>query len=87
MTRLVVAFPVSKESSADAYLAFVNDVNNCPEQPFYGIRYDKHGQRIVAYLGPEGFTWNDLPFPEPVGGPAARADGVLVGTVEWPEEE
>ncbi len=87
MTRLVVIFPVGKESSADGYLNFVNDPANCPLVPFYGVRYDKYGQRVVGYLGPEGFDYNGEPFPEPAGGVEARADGTLNASVDWPEEE
>lgn len=83
MSTLVI-FPVGKEASADAYLAFCNTNNPDVGQPFYNERFDRWGQRVVAYLGPTGFLWNSLPFPEPVGGPAARADGVLSDTVEWP---
>lgn len=85
----VAIFPVGKETEADAYLAFCN-VHN-PDDPngsswYPNDRVDKYGQRVVGYLGPTGFIWNSQPFPEPTGGPAARADGVLNGNVEWPEE-
>lgn len=82
---VVVIFPVGKESEADAYLAFVN-ANNPDEGDFYDVKVDRHGQRVVGYLGPEGFTWMGQPYPEPEGGEAARADGVLADSVEWPED-
>lgn len=84
---LLVIFPVGKEAAANTYLAFVNDPANCPDAPFYDVRTDKYGQRVVGYLGPGGFLWNGEPFPEPVGGPAARADGVINAIVEWPGED
>lgn len=85
----VVIFPVGKEDEADAYLAFCNTHNPdvSASNWYYPDIVDKYGQRVVAYLGPTGFIWNGAPFPEPVGGPAARADGVLNGNVEWPEED
>lgn len=73
---LVVIFPVGKETEADAYLAWCN--TNCPDPPWYPPgRVDAYGQRVVGYLGPGGYIWNGEPFPEPEGGEAARADGVL----------
>lgn len=56
-----------------------------PDAPFYDVRVDKYGQRVVGYLGPGGWLWNGVPFPEPAGRPEARADGVLVDRVEWPD--
>lgn len=85
-----VVFPVGKEDAADAYLDFCN-LNNPDTTPgsvwYLPTRVDAHGQRVVGYLGPEGFTWNSLPFPEPEGGPEARSEGVIVDHVEWPVEE
>lgn len=87
MSDLVV-FPVGKETEADSYLAFCNANNPDAPSPWYdNTRVDKYGQRVVGYLGPTGFLWNNQPFPEPSGGEAARVDGVLSSTVEWPEEE
>lgn len=84
---LVVIFPVGKEASADAYLAFCN-ANNPDAGSFYPAdRVDRWGQRVVGYLGPGGFIWNGEPYPEPEGGEAARADGVLNANVEWPLPE
>jgi hypothetical protein len=76
MASLVVIFPVGKETSADGYLDFVN-TNNPDSGDFYDVRFDRHGQRVVAYMGPGGFVWNSEPYPEPEGGEEARADGVL----------
>lgn len=86
---LVVLFPAGKEASADAYLTWCNSHNpdTTPGAIWYmPDRVDAHGQRVVGYLGP-GFMWNGEDFPEPVGGPAARADGVLSTTVDWPIED
>jgi hypothetical protein len=85
---LLVIFPVGKEVEADAYLAFCNANNpdDTPGAAWYTERFDKHGQRVVGYLGPGG-QWNGGDWPEPEGGEAARADGVLSGMAEWPVEE
>lgn len=83
----VVVFPKGKEVQALAYLAFCNANNPDVGIPWYpNDRFDKYGQQVIGYLGPTGFLWNLLPFQEPVGGPLARADGVLTSNVEWPEE-
>lgn len=82
--RVAVAFPVGKETEAESYRTFVN--TNSPSGPFSGVAFDRHGQQIVGYLGPGGFLWNGEPYPEPEGGEEARADGVLVDHVEWPED-
>lgn len=86
---LVVIFPVGQEAAADVYLAFCNQHN--PDSAPGSIWYeddivDRHGQRVVGYLGPEG-QWNGGDWPEPAGGEAARAAGVLSSTVDWPEED
>ena len=83
----VIIFPVGKEVEALSYLAWC-DQNNPDSGSWYpNNRFDKFGQQVIAYLGPTGFIWNNEPFPEPAGGEAARADGVLSSIVEWPEEE
>lgn len=86
---LVVIFPVGKEAEADAYLSWCN-IHNPDTTPgavwYLPNRFDKYGQRVVGYLGPGGFLWDGEPFPEPEGGEAMRADGVLSATVEWPDE-
>jgi hypothetical protein len=85
----VVIFPVGKEASADAYLTWCNANNpDVTADQWYGDDVvDKYGQRVVGYLGPTGFIWNNAPYPEPAGGPAMRADGTLNSKVEWPPEE
>jgi len=84
----VVIFPKGKEASADAYLAFCNAHNPDTTGTWYRPdAEDKYGQRVVGYLGPTGFIWNWQPFPEPEGGPAARADGILSSNVEWPNPD
>jgi len=86
---IVVLFPAGKSASADAYLAFCN-ANNPDTTPgaiwYLPDRVDAHGQRVVGFLGPLG-EWNGGDWPEPEGGAAARADGVLSTTVDWPNEE
>jgi hypothetical protein len=83
-----VVFPVAKEAEAQAYQAWAN---SAPQNPFYPdlyayIRNDVFGQWVVPYLGPP-FEWNNVLYEEPAGGPAMRADGVLVNEVLWDEEE
>lgn len=85
VVRSIMIFPVGKEAEADGYLAFVN-ANSPTGGPLYDVKYDRHGQRVVLFLGPEGFIWEGEPFPEPEGGEAARADGVIADSVEWPED-
>ena len=84
---LVVIFPIGADASADAYLSFVNDPANCPDAPFYDVRLDKYGRRVVGYLGPGGYSWNGSPFHEPVGGVEARAGGALSDNVDWPDPD
>lgn len=76
---LVVIFAVGQEAAADTYLAFCNANNpDTTSDQWYPPNYvDGHGQRVVGYLGPGGFIWNSVPFPEPAGGVAARGVGVL----------
>jgi len=88
MSTLVI-FAVGQEAAADTYLAWCN-ANN-PDKTEGAQWYppdtvDAHGQRVVGYLGPSGFIWNDEPFPEPEGGAEARGVGVLSPTVDWPNE-
>jgi hypothetical protein len=76
---LVVIYALGQEAAADAYLAFCN-ANNPDASP--GAQWyppdwkDRHGQRVVGYLGPDG-QWNAGDWPEPEGGEAARGPGVL----------
>ena len=87
MPNRLVVFPVSKETEALAYQAWAN---GSPQNPFYPdmfayCRNDAFGQWVVPYLGPP-FEWNNVLYPEPAGGEAARADGVLADSATWPEE-
>jgi hypothetical protein len=86
---LVVIYAVGQEAAADTYLAFCNA--NQPDQEageWYPDDWtDRHGQRVVGYLGPGGFIWNNEPFPEPEGGEAARGVGVLQEGFDGPIEE
>jgi hypothetical protein len=86
---IVVIFPVGKEASADAYLAWCNIHNpDLPYEPnaiwYWPDRVDKYGQRVVAYLGPGGRL--DI-TEEPEGGETLRADGVLQEGYDMPPEE
>lgn len=76
---LVVIFAVGQETAADTYLTFCNANNPDTDstQWYPPDWFDAHGQRVVGYLGPGGFVWNGLPFPEPAGGATARGVGVL----------
>lgn len=76
---LVVIYAVGQETAADTYLIFCNAHNpdTESEQWYPNDRVDAHGQRVVGYLGPGGFIWNSVPFPEPEGGVEARGVGVL----------
>lgn len=49
--------------------------------------FDIHDQQVTAFFGPSGGEWNGQPIPEPSECLAARANAVLVTTVDWPEEE
>ena len=85
-----VVFPVGKEAEADAYLAWckVNNPDPTPGADWVPhMPTDKYGQRAVPFLGPTGLIWYGAPFPEPAGGAALRADGVLVPDIEWPVED
>lgn len=86
---LVVLFPVGKEVSADAYIDFCQANSPDPGSIWYPKDvFDRHGQRVSAYLGPMGNA--GAGWPESEGGPAARADGVLSSTFDRPidpEEE
>jgi len=88
MSRVVI-FPVGKEAEADSYLAFCNANNpdTTPGAQWWPANWiDAHGQRYVGYLGPLG-QWNGGNWPEPAGGEAARADGVLSDKVDVIIEE
>jgi len=85
---VLIVFPFGKEASADSYIDFceAHDPAAGPGVNWYPRDIvDIYGQRVVGYLGPTGYMWNAEPFPEPEGGPEARADGVMNANVEWPE--
>lgn len=89
MAALLVVFPVGKDTEADAYMDFcdLHNPDTDPNAPWDTPgRRDRHGQRVVGFLGPEG-QWNSGNYPEPAGGAEARASGVLSANVEWPTEE
>ena len=86
MGNRVVIFPVSKETEALAYKAWTDANSPFYPDPFAYCRNDAYGQWVVPYLGPP-FTYNNVEVPEPAGGEAMRADGVLADTVTWPDEE
>lgn len=86
MPNRVVIFPAGKQAEAEAYKDWAD--RNSPFFPdrFAYIRADASGRWVVPYLGPP-FAWNAVELPEPEGGPAMRADGVLADSASWPEEE
>jgi len=90
MSKCVI-FPEGKQAEALAYAAWTNDRFEilAPGQGIFayveGARPDRHGQWVTSFLGPD-FKWMGAEVPEPEGGPAARADGVIAAP-EWPEEE
>jgi hypothetical protein len=85
---LYVAYAVGQEAAAATYLAFC-EANNPDEAP--GAVWsppglvDRHGQRVVGYLGPGG-QWNGGDWPEPEGGEEARGVGVLQDGYDMPVE-
>lgn len=80
---LVVLFPVGKEASCDSYIDFCQANSPDPGSTWYPKNVtDRHGQRVSAYLGPDGNAGGG--WPEPEGGPEARADGVLSTTFDRP---
>lgn len=94
MASRQVAWPVGKETEADAYAAWTDthwpgydpqDAGNTRFN-YSPPRTDAFGQRYYAYLGPP-FAWNAQVVAEPEGGAAMRADGVLVDAVTLPDEE
>lgn len=85
MANIVVIFPAGKQAAANAYKAFTDA--NWPGAPgqFAYVRVDAFGQWVVPYLGPPFEMGGDV-VPEPPGGPAARADGILAETWTQPVE-
>lgn len=83
----VVIFAAGAEAAADAYLAFCDAHNPDPEAGalwYLPDAVDADGRRVVGYLGPGG-QWNGGDWPEPEGGEAARAAGMISDHVRWPD--
>lgn len=94
MTRQVIRWPNDKLASAEAYRVWADDafrlISGNPEDVFsYAPRLDAFDFYITPFLGPTGFDWNSQPCPEPEGGEAMRADGVLYDgpSVQWPGDD
>lgn len=86
MPNRIVIFPVARQAEAEAYREWTDAHSPFFPDVFAYIRNDAFGQWVVPYLGPP-FTWNGVEVPEPEGGEAVRADGVLADSVTWPHEE
>ncbi len=91
MSKCVI-FPAGKHTEAVAYIAWTNDqfAILAPGQGTFNYsapRPDKYDppQWVTSYLGPD-FMWMGVEVPEPAGGAAQRADGVIA-VPEWPDEE
>lgn len=84
---LSVIFPVGNDTEADAYLDHLNqnDPDPTPGALWAILRYDRHGQPVVPYLGPGGHAGGE--YAEPEGAEELRASGVLAPAVDWPDEE
>ncbi|WJR67192.1 hypothetical protein QTA58_00155 [Neorhizobium sp. CSC1952] len=94
MANKVVIFPEGKEAEARAYAAWTDQHNPwTPEPPadptgsWSYVRNDAFGQWVVPFLGDPFEFPVGTPFPEPEGGEAMRADGVLHDYAIWPPEE
>jgi hypothetical protein len=86
MPNRIVIFPVARQAAAQAYREWTDAHSPFYPDSFAYIRNDAFGQWVVPYLGPP-FAWDGVELPEPDGGPAARADGVLADRVSWPGED
>lgn len=86
MANRVVIFPIAKQAEAQTYREFTDANSPFFPDAFAYLRNDAYGQWVVPYLGPP-FAWNGVEFPEPAGGEAVRADGVLADTVTWTLDE
>jgi hypothetical protein len=85
----VVIFPVGKQAAASAYKAWTDQKWSELYQPgevFAYCRNDDFGQWVVPYLGPP-MSFAGAEVPEPAGGPAMRADGVLHDFAIWPSDD
>lgn len=90
MPNRFVIFPVDKLAAAEAYKAWGDAQFQALSGEVGGILglldTDAFGQHVTVYYGPP-FVWMEE-VPEPEGGPAMRADGVLHDNwVRPPEEE
>lgn len=86
MANRVVIFPAGKQTPAQSYKDWADARSPFYPDGFAYLRNDAFGQWVVPYLGPP-FAWDGVEFPEPEGGEAARAEGVLADSVTWPDEE
>lgn len=88
MGNKLVIFPAGKQASAQAYLTWCNARNpdTTPGAVWSLLKNDAFGQWVVAYLGPP-WVYAGAEVPEPAGGPAMRADGVLHDRAVWPNED
>jgi len=89
MPNRFVIFPVDKLTAAEAYKAWGDAQFQALSGEVGGIlgllNTDAFGQHVTVYFGPP-FVWMEE-VPEPVGGPAMRADGVLHDDWVRPPEE
>jgi hypothetical protein len=91
MANRQVVFPTDKQTEAQAYcdwtgLNWPGYVEADPStHAFAEVGEDAYGQWVVAYLGPPFEYPVGTPCPEPSGGPAMRAAGVIA--TPWPIEE
>lgn len=91
MPNKFVIFPEGKLTEAQAYKAWGDQKFRDLSGELGGIlgllNTDAFGQHVTVYFGPP-FVYDVDPVPEPVDGPAMRADGVLHDNwVRPPEEE
>lgn len=79
MPNRFVIFPESKLTEAQAYKAWGDAqwqaLSGEPNGILGLLDTDAYGQHVTTYFGPP-FVYIDE-VPEPAGGPAMRADGVL----------
>lgn len=92
MIREVLLWPVGKEAAALNYAdhadaAYAALTGNPTDVWCYRDRFDIHGQQVMPFFGPTGGEWNGVGLVEPADCLAARADAVLVSSVDWPDEE
>jgi hypothetical protein len=90
MPNKFVIFPAGKLASAQAYKAWADAEWQAMSGEVNGVvgllNTDAFGQHVTTYLGPP-YVFFDV-VPEPAGGPAMRADGVLHDNwVRPPSEE